>query len=193
MTDQVSQPSEKSQRKKRLWNLLIILVLAVAFVLLGFRLFKKDATRVEIGESPQNFTLMTFDGDQIDLSDLKGKVVLINFWASWCVPCEDEAALLQEAWLKLQEEAPGEVAFLGVAYMDTEPAAQAFLEGYEVTYPNGQDLRGEISDLFQVTGVPETYFLDKEGRLQTIKFGPFVSLEEIIGFIDLLHTPDGGE
>ncbi|MFA5611383.1 MAG: TlpA disulfide reductase family protein, partial [Anaerolineaceae bacterium] len=83
--------------------------------------------------------------------------------------------------------------FLGVAYMDTEPAARSFLQEYGVTYPNGPDLRGEISDLYQVQGVPETFVLDQDGVLRNIKYGPFLSVDEILSLIQPLLTVKEGE
>jgi cytochrome c biogenesis protein CcmG, thiol:disulfide interchange protein DsbE len=79
---------------------------------------------------------------------------------------------------------PGRVIFLGVAYMDTEPASRAYLAEYGVTYPNGPDLRGTISKIYQVNSVPETYVLDGDGMLRYLKIGSFASLDEIISAVD---------
>lgn len=85
--------------------------------------------------------------------------------------------MLAETWSKFQTE--GAVVFLGAAYMDTEPDGLDSLETYGVTYPNGPDLRGEISNLYQVSSVPETFALDAEGILRMVKIGPFTSTGEI--------------
>jgi cytochrome c biogenesis protein CcmG/thiol:disulfide interchange protein DsbE len=148
---------------------------------------------LEIGDAPGNFALTTFSNEKIHTGDLQGKIVLVNFWASWCVTCDEEAVLLEKAWQELQKAAPGETLFLGVAYMDTEPAARSFLQEYGVTYPNGPDLRGEISDLYQVQGVPETFVLDQDGVLRNIKYGPFLSVDEILSLIQPLLTVKEGE
>ena len=73
----------------------------------------------------------------------------------------------------------GDVVFLGVDYVDTEPEARAYLEKFAISYPNGPDLRTTISQLFRIRGVPETYIIDREGRLAYQKIGPFTSLAEI--------------
>jgi cytochrome c biogenesis protein CcmG/thiol:disulfide interchange protein DsbE len=115
---------------------------------------------------------------------MRGKVVVINFWASWCKPCEQEAAELQAAWEIYQPT--GQVVFLGVDYVDTEPEARVYLQKYGITYPNGPDMGTRVSQLFRTTGVPETYFLDKNGVLRYAQIGPFTSLGEIQSQIDLL-------
>ena len=152
--------------------------------LLAFGLLRNQEGPVTVGETAPNFTLTTFEGEQISLADLKGKVVVLNFWASWCKPCEEEAAELESAWRIYQPG--GEVMFLGVDYVDTETEAMAYLEKFDVTYPNGPDLRTRISQAFRIRGVPETYIIDKDGKLAAFKISPFLSLAEIQGMIDPL-------
>jgi cytochrome c biogenesis protein CcmG/thiol:disulfide interchange protein DsbE len=118
------------------------------------------------------------------LSDFRGKVVVLNFWASWCKPCEQEAAELEQAWQKYGAE--GDVVFLGADYVDTEPEARIYLQKYGITYANGPDMGTKISQLFRIQGVPETYFIDQNGVLQYVKIGPFSSLDEISAQIDNL-------
>ena len=111
-------------------------------------------------------------------------MLLVNFWASWCIPCESEAEILQQAWEYYQPE--GKVLFLGVDYVDTEPEAKASLAKYNVTYPNGPDLGTKISQEFRIQGVPETYIVDKTGKVVFIQIGPFNSLDDIKKIIDPL-------
>jgi cytochrome c biogenesis protein CcmG/thiol:disulfide interchange protein DsbE len=141
---------------------------------------------VAIGQPALNFSLKTFDGQQITLADQKDKVVLLNFWASWCKPCEQEAADLENAWRYYQERE--DVLFVGVAYTDTEPAEKAYLEKFDITYPNGHDLGTRISQTYRITGVPETYVIDKSGKLAYIKLSPMTQ-EEVRAAIDPLLEP----
>lgn len=152
--------------------------------LLAFGLLRNQEGPVTIGETVPNFILTTFEGEQISLNDLKGKVVVLNFWASWCKPCEEEAADLESAWRIYQPR--NDVIFLGVDYVDTEPEARSYLEKFEITYPNGPDLRTKISQAFRIRGVPETYIIGKDGKLAAFKISPFLSLAEIQGMIDPL-------
>ncbi len=152
--------------------------------LLAFGLLRNQEGPVSVGEEVPDFTLTTFDGDQIRSDDLKGKVVVLNFWASWCKPCEQEAAELETAWRNYQPR--GDVVFLGVDYVDTETEALAYLEKFDVTYPNGPDLRTKISQAFRIRGVPETYIIDRDGKLAAFKISPFLSLAEIQSMVDPL-------
>ena len=179
-------PGSASKPRKRIsfWAVAAIGGLLIILVLIGIRLLQNDASPVRIGEKPKDFSLATYVGDVIETSDLRGKVVLVNFWASWCATCDEEATLLAEAWQHYQREKSDQVIFLGVAYMDTESASRAFLEQYGVRYPNGPDLRGEVSKIYQVNSVPETFVLDAEGTLRHVKIGAFNSLGEVLSLID---------
>jgi cytochrome c biogenesis protein CcmG/thiol:disulfide interchange protein DsbE len=193
MRIEMPEKTSENPRTKKIWIIVSILSLVILLVVLGLRLFSDDKSMLKIGEAPEDFSLTTFSDEKIQTSDLRGKIILVNFWASWCVTCDEEAVLLEQAWHELQKKAPGGTFFLSVAYMDTEPAARSFLEEYGVTYPNGPDLRGEISDLYQVQGVPETFILDQDGILRSIKYGPFLSVEEILSLINPLLSDQGAE
>jgi cytochrome c biogenesis protein CcmG/thiol:disulfide interchange protein DsbE len=156
-------------------------------VLLALGLNRSQQGPVAEGEIAPVFKLTTFDGEQIDLTALRGKVVLINFWASWCKPCEQEAADLEAAWRQYQPG--GQVIFLGVDYVDTEPEARAYLSKFDITYPNGPDLRTRISQAYRIRGVPETYVVGPDGVLASVKIGPFESLNEITRIVDPLLQP----
>lgn len=158
---------------------------SVVIALLGLVWFGlKNAQRgpVVVGDTVPDFTFTTFDGQEISLQDHKGKVVVLNFWASWCKPCEQEAADLEAAWRFYQPG--GEVVFLGVGYADTQPEALKYLERFKITYPNGPDLGTRITQAFRIRGVPETYFIDQEGKLAWVKISPFSSQSEIHNVVD---------
>ena len=184
MSDTSSPPSIQKKKQLTVWSLAAFVGVLLILVLIGWRLINNEVSPLQLGERPADFSLTTFEGEVVSSADLRGPVVLINFWASWCTTCDAEAALLEQAWQHYQDQAGEQVVFLGVAYMDTENAAQAFLGEHGVTFPNGQDLRGDISRLFQVKSVPETYILDAEGALSSRKIGPFLSLGEILTAVD---------
>lgn len=182
--DKAMLPTDSHSRRGRLGSILVWTGLIVLLVIVGIVLFRRQQGPVGVGQAAPDFTLTTFDGQTYQLSDLRGKVVLINFWASWCKPCEQEAADLEAAW-RLYEPR-GDVVFLGIAWTDTEPKSKAYLEKFDITYPNGPDLRTKISQAYRTTGVPETYLVDKEGQLAYVKLSPFASLAEIQAAIDSL-------
>ena len=101
--------------------------------LVGMRLWLVTLGPASSGSAP-DFTLNTFEGETIRLSDLRGQVVVINIWASWCVPCRDEAPVLERLWREYRDRG---VVFLGVDYADTEREARAFIAEFGLTYPNG--------------------------------------------------------
>lgn len=150
--------------------------------LLGWGLVKAQAGPRASGRAP-DFTLFTFSDGEITLSELKGQVVVINFWASWCPPCREEASYLESMWRKYKDQG---VMFLGVDYVDTEPEALAYIEEFKITYPNGPDLGTEISQAYRIQGVPETFFVAKDGTLRDVKIGPLYPPELEDRILELL-------
>ncbi len=99
---------------------------------------------------------------------MRGKVVLLNFWASWCVECRDETDLLEQAWQRYGDQG---VVVLGVAYADVEPNSIAYMQEFGVSFPHAPDLGTDISQTYEITGVPETFFIDKNGVIRHVQIG----------------------
>lgn len=178
-----SQLEEKNKRKLPQWVIVLAFAILLGFLaLIGWGLRNAQQGPVQVGQKVPSFELTTFDGQNYRTDELRGKVIVINFWASWCKPCEQEAADLEAAWQLYKDS--GEVVFLGVDYVDTETEAQGYLDKFNITYPNGPDLRTAISQIFRISGVPETYIIDRNGDLAARKIGPFVSINEITMMID---------
>jgi cytochrome c biogenesis protein CcmG/thiol:disulfide interchange protein DsbE len=162
-----------SERQRPVWTIPAIVVVVLVLGLLAYGLRLRGLGQVNQAPAP-DFTLQTFDGQMITLAALKGKPVVLNFWASWCKPCEDEAPMLEAA----SQKYPG-VVFLGAAYVDTEGASRAYLERFKITYPNGPDLGSRMADAYRVRGVPETFFIGADGVVQAVKVGPLLSSNEL--------------
>ena len=167
--------------------LLLLLLLFVACS--GGGVGDPPATRpvgVQIGYQSPDFALPRLDGkDELKLSDLQGKVVLVSFWASWCGPCRVEVPALEEAWQRYKSK---DVVILGVSVDDTRQDAVGFLASFPVTYPMALDVAGAaVSDPWQVYSLPTTIVIDKAGvvRRRHIGFTPR-QLRETLAEVDEL-------
>jgi len=148
--------------------MILIVGLVAVVATIGVALLRSQQAQPESGQAP-NFTLTTFDGETIQLSDLQGQVVVLNFWASWCIPCQVESPALQAIWDDYRDRG---VVVLGVAYADDPDDSQAFITQYGLTYPSGSDVGTVISrQLYHITGVPETFIIDQNGEIADFIFG----------------------
>jgi cytochrome c biogenesis protein CcmG/thiol:disulfide interchange protein DsbE len=130
--------------------------------LLGYALIDQPTELPQAGSPVPDFELTAFDGSPMNLSSQLGNVVVVNYFASWCAPCKEEAADLERTWRKYQDEG---VQFYGIAYKDAASKAQDFLNEFDVTYPSAIDRGNRTARSFGVTGVPETFVVDAQGNL----------------------------
>ncbi len=149
---------------------LAIVGVAALLALLGWHLVHSDggiAERVEAGTIARapDFTLSRLDrAGELRFSSLRGKAVVVNFWASWCLPCKEEAPLLEGAWRSWRARG---VVVVGVdaGAEDFPSQARAFIRLHRVTYPNVRDKGTTLLRAYGVTGYPETFFVDRRGRV----------------------------
>lgn len=152
----------------------VALVVAALLGVLGYVLLhgaSASRTSALMGKPAPAFTYTTFDGKQVDLAGLRGKPVMVNFWGSWCVPCKDEGPVLSQAWAKYQQT---DVQFVGVAIWDQAEAAKDFARSEGASWINGLDSDGKIAIDYGVYGVPESFFISRDGVLVDRYVGPFV-------------------
>jgi len=117
----------------------------------------------------------TIDGSQLDLRSLRGRPVIVNFWASWCVPCGDEAPILKRVQASLAKSGAGTV--LGVTNNDAPDGSREFLRKHGLRFPNVRDVGTKLWHDFGATGVPETFVLDARGRVVAIDHGQMANDE----------------
>lgn len=176
-----------SLRAKPVFLVGIAVMVAALVGLLAWRLSAEEqakgliasAARGEKPEAPDFSLPLLGSEEELRLSSLRGEPVVLNVWASWCDPCREEAPALQDAYERWRDEG---VVILGVDYQDATDEALAFVEEFGLTYPSVRDGSGSELAGWGVTGVPETFFIDRQGRIVDHVSGPIdlASLDERI-------------
>ncbi len=143
------------------------LIAAALVVALGFGLLRSSSGQVGgplVGKPAPDFTLQTLNGGTVSLASLRGRPVVLNFWASWCVPCREEAPQLRDL---SEKQTVGGLAVVGVVFSDKNLAAvRSFVQEYALAYPSLLDPQLSTSIAYGVSGVPETFFIDKGGTVR---------------------------
>ena len=150
----------------------LIAVLGVLAVvgLLVFGLASKGGSRLQVGDTVPTAPLPQLEGGGSEsLADYKGEWVLVNFWASWCLPCRAEAPALEE--FQHQHSKSG-FTVVGIDTQDLSDDARAFVERFGLSYPQLRDADGDIADEYGTTGVPENFLVDPTGKVRLVAAGP---------------------
>jgi thiol-disulfide isomerase/thioredoxin len=177
--------------KKQSWNTLALISGVILLVGAGWAMWgiphgevSNRSGRPLLGQSVPNFRLISLDGSPIELYELEGKVVVVNFWASWCPPCVDEMPALQALWEAYQNK---NVEFIGIAYQEQEDAVREAILEFGTSYTVGLDSGDAIAENYSITGVPETFVIDQQGELAFFHLGP-VTFEQLASELDTLLT-----
>ena len=186
MSDIVNPIEQPKKSTRSLVTVFVWVGVIGLLALLGWGLLQTNASRPEAGQLAPKFNLEFFEGYEwngrptASLDDMKGQIVVMNFWASWCVECRVETDELEAAWQKYADQG---VVFVGVAYSDVEPNSIAYMEEFAVTFPHAPDLGTRISNDYEITGVPETFIIDQNGEIAHVQIGPISSatLDSVIG------------
>ncbi len=143
-------------------RLALVLLPALAIIaLLAFGLMRSPPTEIAAGSRVPDFSLESLDGELVSSDELQGHPVVLNFWASWCVPCREEVPALERAWREYRDDG---LVIVGVNIRDAASSAARFVDEYGVTYPVVRDENLQLARKLGVVGVPETYFVDHEWR-----------------------------
>ena len=151
------------------WAIPLAAIPVIVLLAYGFRTDPRAIPTPLVGKPAAAFRLKTFDGPEISLEGLRGRVVVINFWASWCYPaCYEEAPVLERGWRAYKDR---DMTLVGINIQDKEEPAKRFLAQFGHTFPNAPDPAGRVSVDYGVYGVPETFFIDRAGRIRAKHVG----------------------
>ncbi|WP_102692902.1 TlpA disulfide reductase family protein [Rummeliibacillus pycnus] len=177
--------------KKKIFSLLLIIAL-IAIALTNFVKSKVEegqkvdtsSTQVstakndkgsglEINQTAPDFQLKTLDDKKVKLSDYKGKIVILNFWATWCPPCKAEIPQMEKYYKKQAKDDGVEILAVNLTKADKDKAyIRDFVKSYEMTYPVLLDEDGEQQRQYEIVTIPTTFFIDKNGKIQKKVVGP---------------------
>jgi cytochrome c biogenesis protein CcmG/thiol:disulfide interchange protein DsbE len=172
MSDKQPKGGRPAGRQNRTW-ILVAAVVLLAAAAIGYAALGAQQPALKVGQPAPAFSATTREGLKIDSQQLKNNVVVVNFFASWCKPCQEEAAGLEAVWKEYRQR---NVFFLGVTYQDTEAKVTEFLKTHGVSYLIAND-DGTLSKKFGITGVPETYIISRDGNLAFKAIGPVAADE----------------
>ena len=149
-------------------SMALLAAVLVAAIALGLQLARQNMRQPTSGPA-SDFQLDLFDGGQFRLSDHRGQVVMLNFWASWCPPCRDEAPELQALYADYRDAG---FTLVGVNMLESAPAkARAFIDEFGITYANGEDTGQRVTNLYHVEGPPESFLIDRRGNVRRFYLG----------------------
>ncbi|MDZ4720175.1 MAG: redoxin domain-containing protein [Roseiflexaceae bacterium] len=155
-----------------------LLLIAVVWIFAGRSAEPALPPVGEVSRPAPDFALPGLNGGTIKLSDYRGKVVLVNFWGTWCEPCKEETPALQAAYTDLQSQG-FEIIGVNLYSQETggDKAVRAFLDPYGITYPIALDSAGDIARAFQISPIPTSYFVDPSGNIRFVKVGTLKAAE----------------
>ena len=178
-------PAESRRRMLPPGWLAVGAIALLSIVLLALALSSDPVLPPQVGQPVPGFQLTAFDGSPMDLNAQRGKVVVVNFFASWCTPCKQEASDVEQTWRDYQAQG---VQFFGIGYKDAATKARAFLDETGVSYPATSEDGNRTARAYGVTGVPETFIIDRSGQLVRHILGP-ITRQELSYELDQLVNP----
>ena len=168
----VQESTPKNKRRRRILIFCGVSLLNVALLAFLLTQLLTPATHPPsdplIGHPAPNFSLIMLSSQtgksDLSLADFKDSPIVLNFWASWCEPCKEEAPLLESTWKRLHAQGKN-VVFLGIDFQESTHDGSGFLQQYSISYPAGLDTDGSIASKYHVTSLPQTIFINRNGTV----------------------------
>jgi cytochrome c biogenesis protein CcmG, thiol:disulfide interchange protein DsbE len=173
---------------KRSARILLFTAAPIAFVAIVAWATMSRSTRATAGDPAPDFSLPSMNGGEVGLSEFEGRPLFINFWASWCIPCREEAPDLVQTWRSYEKT---ELAMIGINWQDLKADAAGFVDRYAISYPTLRDTTGRVATAYGVLAPPESVFISREGLIESHIYGPMTGGEMKAQIDDLLATDDG--
>lgn len=181
--EQIKQSKKKKKRNRLIFRSSVLAVLLIAVVFALVSNFQKDKTIYSKGDKAPDFQLQQINKNNemetVRLSDLKGKGVMLNFWATYCPPCEAEMPYMQKLYPEYEEKG---VEIVAVSLDATQLVVDRFIDKYDLTFPIPHDTKGEIMDLYKIGPIPSTLFINPDGTIDEVVNGA-LTLEKLEGHL----------
>lgn len=173
--------STQTSNLSKIITILVLFAAAVGIIWAVVNFDKQEVVVLQTGQPAPDFTLNTVDGNTVKLSDYKGKVVMVNFWASWCEPCRQEMPDIEKAYVTYKDQG---FVVLGVNINEKNVPIQGFVNQYGLTFPILMDHDSKVAvDLYRVKPIPTSFFVDRDGILRQTAEMPMslTNIENILG------------
>lgn len=191
MSIEQAKINKKNKRKNRLiFRTVILAILLLAVIYAVVTNITADRTIYKVGDKAPDFMLNQVNDynelETVRLSDYEGKGVMLNFWGTWCEPCEDEMPYMQELYPEYKEKG---VEIIAVSLDATEFVIDKFIEKYNLTFPVPHDTKGQVRDLYKIGPIPSTFFINPEGKIVEIVEGA-LTLERLEGYLNQIQPTE---
>ncbi|SIS37049.1 thiol-disulfide oxidoreductase ResA [Salimicrobium flavidum] len=176
----MSEKSSKKKKKRLIFRTSLLLIMLSLIVFAVVSALQDDDVTVAEGEMAPNFALKKFGSDEtVELKDLRGKGVMINFWATYCEPCKEEMPYMEELYPEYKEKG---VEILAINLDTTDIVVNQFLREYQLSFPILQDEGGQVMNLYNIGPIPSTLFIGPDGRIEETVIGP-LTLSKLEGHL----------
>ncbi len=187
--EKAKQAKKKKMRNRLIYRGIILAVLVGTIIFVLVTNLQKDNTVYRAGDAAPDFQLNQINNNNeletLRLSDYKGKGVMLNFWGTWCKPCEAEMPYMQELYPKYKDKG---IEIIAVSLDNTQLVVDQFVNQYDLTFPIPHDKKREISALYKVGPIPSTFFINPDGEIEEVVNGA-LTLERLEGYLDAI-TPN---